>query len=428
MISSKTYCLKLIILIANVVSVCIVILPNINELDAKCQTILGIIVIMIEIFLIIIGKAHENNVDKDFLGRLKQEVIEEIKPAKYSQLEEARAELRSGIKIMLACAIVYGIIIFFIKIINLQWALVGGLVMIIAYIYADYVPHSQKYAENYDKLFIAENEKPSALRGLGRIYLEEYQKTRFRKKDKYYKEMAQLLPYDGSVADPKETKIFLKCIFGNKVASTNNTLAIIGYVMLAINILTVVPDLYDFIAQFFSYLTITNAKTTISMCATIIFMTVSVCQLYEYYCECYGVKRIVQAIDSNSLAEMLSVYSDIEKGHNGRLYRIRGSFDYSQNYIEQHNTIKGCPMKYRMKFPDKYYANISRYNATYLLSVAIFFLILSNYTNFSSRLLVVMSIVIGIGYVVGKYVFLPQIGRRRIQRICEELGKSDRDL
>ena len=30
-------------------------------------------------FLIIIGKAHENNVDKDFLGRLKQEVIEEIK-------------------------------------------------------------------------------------------------------------------------------------------------------------------------------------------------------------------------------------------------------------------------------------------------------------------------------------------------------------
>ena len=117
MISSKTYCLKLIILIANVVSVCIVILPNINELDAKCQTILGIIVIMIEIFLIIIGKAHENNVDKDFLGRLKKEVIEEIKPAKYSQLEEARAELRSGIKIMLACAIVYGIIIFFIKII-----------------------------------------------------------------------------------------------------------------------------------------------------------------------------------------------------------------------------------------------------------------------------------------------------------------------
>lgn len=307
MISSKTYCLKLTILIANVVSVVIAIIPNINELDAVNQTILSIIVIMIEIALIIIGKVHENNVDKDFLGRSKQEVIEEIKPAKYSQLEEARAELRSGIKIMLACAIIYGIIIFFIKIINLQWALVGGLVMIIAYIYADYVPHSQKYAENYDKLFIVENEKPSALRGLGRIYLEEYQKTRFRKKDKYYKEMAQLLPYDGSVADTKETKIFLKCIFGNKVASTNNTLAIIGYVMLAINILTVVPDLYDFIAEFFIYLTITNAKTTISMCATIIFMIVSVCQLYEYYSECYGVKRIVQAIDSNSLAEMLSV-------------------------------------------------------------------------------------------------------------------------
>ena len=115
MISSKTYCLKLTILIANVVSVVIAIIPNINELDAVNQTILSIIVIMIEIALIIRGKVHENNVDKDFLGRSKQEVIEEIKPAKYSQLEEARAELRSGIKIMLACAIIYGIIIFFHK-------------------------------------------------------------------------------------------------------------------------------------------------------------------------------------------------------------------------------------------------------------------------------------------------------------------------
>ena len=104
MISSKTYCLKLTILIANVVSVVIAIIPNINELDAVNQTILSIIVIMIEIALIIIGKVHENNVDKDFLGRSKQEVIEEIKPAKYSQLEEARA-----------CAIIYGIIIFFHK-------------------------------------------------------------------------------------------------------------------------------------------------------------------------------------------------------------------------------------------------------------------------------------------------------------------------
>ena len=81
-----------------------------------------------------------------------------------------------------------------------------------------------------------------------------------------------------------------------------------------------------------------------------------------------------------------------------------------------------------MKFPDKYYANISRYNATYLLSVAILFLVLSNYTSFSSRLIAAMSIVVCIGYVVGKYIFLPQIGRRRIQRICEELGKLNSDL
>ena len=72
MISSKTYCLKLTILIANVVSVVIAIIPNINELDAVNQTILSIIVIMIEIALIIRGKVHENNVDKRYFHPNKQ--------------------------------------------------------------------------------------------------------------------------------------------------------------------------------------------------------------------------------------------------------------------------------------------------------------------------------------------------------------------
>lgn len=425
MISSRTYNFKLVILIVNVVSVCIAIFPKINRLDEIWQNISSILVIGVEVFLIIIGKAHENNVDKDILGKSKKEIIEELKPSKYSKIEEARAELRFGIQIMLGSAIICWIIIFFAKIIDLRWMIAGCLLMIIAYIYADYVPHSQRYAAEYDKIFIDKNEKASALRGLGRIYLEEYNKTQFCKKSKYYSDMARIVPYDYTDADPTETKTFLKCIFGNKISSTNNTLAIIGYLMLAINIITVVPDLYDFIATFFGHVESVDIKMTISICATVIFMAVSICQIYEYYDECYCVKRILQAVRSNSLAEMLSVYKDIDKGHNGSLYRIRGSFVYSQNYIEEHNTIEGCPMKYRMKFPDKYYANISRYNYTYLLSMIILFLVLSNYGKlFTTQLKIISGILICSGYIIGRYIILPKIGRRKIRYMCEKLNGS----
>lgn len=422
MISSKTYFLKSVILIANIISVCIAILPSINTLAETTQTVISITVILIELFLLLVNNIHESNVDQDILGGSKKELVKKMSSQKYNELEESRAELRSGLEILFTTTILYWITIFFMKIIDLRWALIGGLVMIIAYIYADYVPHSQRYAKNYDQLFIAEDEKPSAVRGLGRIYLEEYQETKFCKKDNFYTEMAQILPYDQSSANPSETKKYLKCIFSNKIASTNNALAIISYTMLAVNILTVVPDLYNILANtFFNNVTVIDIRKTINICATIIFMFVSICQLYEYYNECYCMKKILYAINSDSLAEMLSVYRMIEKGHNGKLYTVRGAFDYSQKYIEDHHTIHGCPMKYRMKFPDKYLANISRYNSTYLLCSIIFFLFLPSYTDINSQLLIISSILVCIGFLIGKYVFLPQIGKRKIKRICKEL-------
>lgn len=75
MISSKTYFLKSVILIANIISVCIAILPSINTLAETTQTVISITVILIELFLLLVNNIHESNVDQDILGGSKKELV-----------------------------------------------------------------------------------------------------------------------------------------------------------------------------------------------------------------------------------------------------------------------------------------------------------------------------------------------------------------
>lgn len=83
MISSKTYFLKSVILIANIISVCIAILPSINTLAETTQTVISITVILIELFLLLVNNIHESNVDQDILGGSKKELVKKRSPQKY---------------------------------------------------------------------------------------------------------------------------------------------------------------------------------------------------------------------------------------------------------------------------------------------------------------------------------------------------------
>ena len=60
-----------------------------------------------------------------------------------------------------------------------------GIIITIAYIYADYIPHAKFYAEKYDRIFC--KEKPRAKRGLARIYYNEYKNTKFDDRSSLYK-------------------------------------------------------------------------------------------------------------------------------------------------------------------------------------------------------------------------------------------------
>ena len=81
-------------------------------------------------------------------------------------------------------------------------------------------------------------------------------------------------------------------------------------------------------------------------------------------------------------------------------------------------------MKYRMKFPDKYYANVVRYDFTYLLTTAIIFLMMLEYNRVSKVILVFFALLAVLAYIIGKYLLLPEIGKKRIGRECEKLKSN----
>ena len=61
----------------------------------------------------------------------------------------------------------------FMGLIKINIAIAIALCVVIAFIYADYLPHVKRYLKEYDAYF-AGADKASEMNGLARIYLQEY--------------------------------------------------------------------------------------------------------------------------------------------------------------------------------------------------------------------------------------------------------------
>lgn len=104
-------------------------------------------------------------------------------------MQDAREELRFRLHILLFVVIlVYGY--FCIRFQSIFLFCAGVSLVLLTYLYADYIPHAVRYAETYDK-YIEKKEKGNSTRGLALIYLEEYQKTNFDRNHKFYKEVSR---------------------------------------------------------------------------------------------------------------------------------------------------------------------------------------------------------------------------------------------
>lgn len=423
MFSKTTSYLKKTVIVMNVAVGVVPLIGILLQLSALSQYWLNIIVILLEIVLLFLGKRLERKVDMDILKQSKQSVLDQIAPACHNEVEKARSELRKGLQILFVPAELLLVGLFLAHVLTIRWALAGGLILVIAFIYADYIPHSQRYAKDYDALFITQGENPNALRGLARIYFDEYKETSFKKNSSLYKnEEVDVISAQGE-GKSVETQEYVKCVLGIRADKTDNTLAILGYSMLAVNVLTLMPDFYELI--FGGVLnTAINIVDFINIMAPVIFMVVSICQIYEYNEECFLINMIWNSIQSQDIEKMVDTYNEVLRNENGNLCRVRGRHVYTQKMLEQNKNISSVPMKYRMKFPDKYYANVVRYDFTYLLTTAIIFLMMLEYNRVSKVILVFFALLAVLAYIIGKYLLLPEIGKKRIGRECEKLKSN----
>ena len=385
----------------------------------------SIIVLFLEGFLISLGKYHDCKVEKCIFGRSKQEVLKEINPPTKNELEKAREEMREGLKILMIVSVVCLICSFFVGWIKINIAIAIGLCMVIAFIYADYLPHVRRYVMEYDAYFEG-NEKADSLRGLARIYYQEYLQCGLRRGAKFYKDMDKEKIYVEAQDNSQEAKDYCACVLCIRSAMTNQTLEIIMWSMLAVTVITISDGLYKVILN-----PITNGHVqeilfySIKLSAPVVFMAVSICQLYECYKECELVNRIWKLIKGNDLKEMVEECETVIAHPRGKLCKIRGAFVYSQKYIEKHHDISASPLKYRMKFPDRYIANKVRYVYTYLLVTVIGMLLMLEIENMPVKLWIIYLLVAIVGFFVGLVALLPEINRRRIRKKCEELGGID---
>ena len=134
-----------------------------------------------------------------------------------------------------------------------------GLMLAIAFIYADYVPHAQFYAKEYDRLCLRDGgkeDKPDEVRGLARIYYSEYQNTHFKNHDKWYEQNDQLEAFDES--DNSVERDYILCYLWSHLANVQDTGIIVSVALLVffIGLTTAVATvrpvrlrIMDFIAQ-----------------------------------------------------------------------------------------------------------------------------------------------------------------------------------
>ena len=150
------------------------------------------LLIFFQILAIILDYFYQKRVDKAIFENRKNELLKEADPDKHKNtIQGAREELRLGLEILMSASVV----------ICLIWAISAHNILIpagclcllcVAYLYADYIPHTYSYAKKYDIFSMNDWIAASYIQGLARIYLEEYTRTRFCRSHSLYSE----LPWD----------------------------------------------------------------------------------------------------------------------------------------------------------------------------------------------------------------------------------------
>lgn len=95
--------------------------------------IIAAIIACMEILVLTFEKIHEAKVGRDIFGKSQKEVLREIKPSSQNELERAREELRTGIRIMMVSTVLALVVLYFTEKLAWNLALAVGLALVIYY-------------------------------------------------------------------------------------------------------------------------------------------------------------------------------------------------------------------------------------------------------------------------------------------------------
>ena len=340
-------------------------------------------IVILEIISIILNHFFEKSTEKDFFeNKSKKEIYNSIKylsgNSRQNCIEKSREELRLGLNIYITVSIIL-CILWFTQNFNIMIFALCICILVITHIYADYIPHLFNYLKMYDSIDIEEAEKPKVLRGLSKLYKDEYNKTKLEKCNQQYSGIGNYFEKPNC----KEQDKCIKHMLFMTAKAKQLTIFPYSVIILFFNILLIIPNVADYILNSTLFgLNINNALITsiLLLLFNIVLMTINISNLYGYYEKCDVTKRIYESL-CNSDIERLKLYNDF-KDKNGRqteLMRIRGVFIHCANKIAEYQSIDSIDLKYRMLFSHRFIARKPRLKITFIMLFAVISLALINY-------------------------------------------------
>ena len=362
--------ISIVLLLLSLSTVIYPLFPRVKNI-IRYVNVVSAIIIVLQVIVICLSHKYEKIVESEIFHMSKGQVYERTKPySRENTIQDARNELRFGLHILLfAVILVYGYLCIKFHCVLLFFAGTG--LILLAYIYADYIPHAMRYAKLYDKNYIDVKEKADSTRGLARIYLEEYQITNFDRNHSFYKEVSRYDFDDNKIQDN-----CIKYILFMKADSIRIPEIVYSIFLMVVNWILVAPNLLGYIIKEFVGDINTNMFIIKSMLSVIVnviiaIINIIICVTYKEKCEeIQTLSNVINDTKRGGRRRRFEQYEQCQKSESRSKFeaiRARGVFVYCSAFIGNGKSLNDIPLKYRMLYLHKYYTNILRFRITVAL-------------------------------------------------------------
>lgn len=290
-------------------------------------------------------------------------------------------------------------------------------IVILICIYADYFQHVNRYAKEYDRRTTV-NEKPNKNRGLAKLYLEEYKKTKFNRDAKFYAEV-----------EYKEHSIGCKRhILEMSIDHMGNSGIIISAFLTFLNLMLTLPLTEQFLLSFFK---VTESRARGDFLYNFVYFSIMATTVALNIMSCCQEKNVEDCIKKSLITYMdndISFNKEYEKNKVdiSLLIKYRGVFQFTIQELDENRKIEDIAWEDRMLFVHRMHTHVPRLQLTILLFLLIIVFISISIGGLHWWYLFYVAIALILYQILLKY-YLPIVGKKKIITWCERLNKEEEE-